>query len=505
MSCRQYTCPNCWNEAEARCLSCAPHLGHEIMPAPFPDMPATPVAPAASVTPAFLRAATDVERVERVGPSDRADRRQRADRRGRDRRRHARTASSTPRPDWRPSTGPVEEPPVVDSDIPYLTAASWCRPAAPEAIAAPELIGQAEAVAADRGRGRADAVAGRGGRSAELIGEAEAEAVARRAGRGRTRGGRRRTEWSLPSRSPWPHRSAVAAEAVAEPDVTSAPEADLAAAAIVQEAAEPDRVVADEPATTEAYGRHPARTAGRGRGRRVDRRRRARTGGQPEDEGGRPDQRTPPPLPTRPESRRGARCLRARPRDGADAATGPASAETPARQARPDRAGGGRRGRPAAAPAPEPEVAGAGTRRGMTWSSQPVVADGRPRSVRRRAGDRRRRIAPSVPRRGEHRPAPSGRPPAMADDRRVGQRTAVPRPPAAPQGGLEALWAAVEPRGRCHAGRRRARERRRPAVRQLRAVTVRQRPVLPALRDPPGRLTRRARRSSSRTRTQAAP
>ena len=24
MSCRQYTCPNCWNESEARCLSCAP-------------------------------------------------------------------------------------------------------------------------------------------------------------------------------------------------------------------------------------------------------------------------------------------------------------------------------------------------------------------------------------------------------------------------------------------------------------------------------------------------
>ncbi len=38
MSCRQYTCPNCWNEVEARCLSCAPQLGHEVMPAPFPDM-----------------------------------------------------------------------------------------------------------------------------------------------------------------------------------------------------------------------------------------------------------------------------------------------------------------------------------------------------------------------------------------------------------------------------------------------------------------------------------
>jgi len=38
MSCRQYTCGNCWNEAEGRCLSCAPHLGHEIMPAPFPTL-----------------------------------------------------------------------------------------------------------------------------------------------------------------------------------------------------------------------------------------------------------------------------------------------------------------------------------------------------------------------------------------------------------------------------------------------------------------------------------
>ena len=40
MSCRQYTCPNCWNEAEARCLTCAPHLGTEVLPAPFPDLSA---------------------------------------------------------------------------------------------------------------------------------------------------------------------------------------------------------------------------------------------------------------------------------------------------------------------------------------------------------------------------------------------------------------------------------------------------------------------------------
>jgi hypothetical protein len=38
MSCRQYTCGNCWNEADGRCLSCAPHLGHEILPAPFSNI-----------------------------------------------------------------------------------------------------------------------------------------------------------------------------------------------------------------------------------------------------------------------------------------------------------------------------------------------------------------------------------------------------------------------------------------------------------------------------------
>ena len=39
MTCRQYTCGNCWNTAEGRCLTCAPHLGQEVMPAPFPDLP----------------------------------------------------------------------------------------------------------------------------------------------------------------------------------------------------------------------------------------------------------------------------------------------------------------------------------------------------------------------------------------------------------------------------------------------------------------------------------
>jgi len=40
MSCRQYTCGNCWNEAEGRCLSCAPSLGQEVVPAPFGNVAA---------------------------------------------------------------------------------------------------------------------------------------------------------------------------------------------------------------------------------------------------------------------------------------------------------------------------------------------------------------------------------------------------------------------------------------------------------------------------------
>src|SRR4029078_7293534 len=51
MTCRQYTCGNCWNEVEGRCLTCAPHLGHEIMPAPFPELPVAAAAPLARVRP----------------------------------------------------------------------------------------------------------------------------------------------------------------------------------------------------------------------------------------------------------------------------------------------------------------------------------------------------------------------------------------------------------------------------------------------------------------------
>jgi ribosomal protein L40E len=47
LDCRQYTCGNCWNETENRCLSCKPDLSREPLPAPFPDLaPIEPVAAA---------------------------------------------------------------------------------------------------------------------------------------------------------------------------------------------------------------------------------------------------------------------------------------------------------------------------------------------------------------------------------------------------------------------------------------------------------------------------
>ena len=37
MNCRQYTCGNCWNAAEGRCLTCSPHLGHDVLGMAFPE------------------------------------------------------------------------------------------------------------------------------------------------------------------------------------------------------------------------------------------------------------------------------------------------------------------------------------------------------------------------------------------------------------------------------------------------------------------------------------
>jgi ribosomal protein L40E len=51
MSCRQYTCANCWNEKAGECLTCAPDFTLEVLPAPFPDLPIFGPAGSDSVLP----------------------------------------------------------------------------------------------------------------------------------------------------------------------------------------------------------------------------------------------------------------------------------------------------------------------------------------------------------------------------------------------------------------------------------------------------------------------
>ena len=38
MTCRQYTCQNCWNSSAGECLSCAPDLSREVLAQAFPDL-----------------------------------------------------------------------------------------------------------------------------------------------------------------------------------------------------------------------------------------------------------------------------------------------------------------------------------------------------------------------------------------------------------------------------------------------------------------------------------
>ncbi len=51
MSCRQYTCANCWNELAGECLTCAPELAHEAPPSPTPGPAAIVPAEAADRVP----------------------------------------------------------------------------------------------------------------------------------------------------------------------------------------------------------------------------------------------------------------------------------------------------------------------------------------------------------------------------------------------------------------------------------------------------------------------
>jgi hypothetical protein len=69
MSCRQYTCGNCWNDVEGRCLTCAPRFGQEILPTPFPTFATDFTTLAAAPPPEAAAPPPEPERVEEAWPT----------------------------------------------------------------------------------------------------------------------------------------------------------------------------------------------------------------------------------------------------------------------------------------------------------------------------------------------------------------------------------------------------------------------------------------------------
>ena len=164
----------------------------------------------------------------------------------------------------------------------------------------------------------------------------------------------------------------------------------------------------------------------------------------------------------------------------------------------------------AAEPEPEPVVAepepvvavraGARRRRGARAGTDrgPAGARGCGAARHRRAGHRRRRRASRRdgaahlvrhgPRSRSGRRHPRVAQPA--DD----PRSALPRPAGRPDGRGRRPVGRLEPAGRCTVSREPRAQRRRAGLRQLRPVTLRHRPVLPAVRERPAPLTRRSSR-----------
>ncbi|MFH0751173.1 MAG: hypothetical protein V2B17_04995, partial [Chloroflexota bacterium] len=255
MSCRQYTCANCWNEKAVECLTCAPDLTHEVLPSPFPD-PAL-VGPAAAddplpdsgvVAPASWPT-TDLARVTANAPAAaRQD-----------------VATSIPAPDL-PARRDAFPAAPSDAEAEELTAAELAEIETALTAAHPALESPAEPAAADQAPGPAlpiamvaDAAPEPGNEPPVATSLDHAAATARGQTRGllaRFRPGRR--PGAAPSADASDERAATAAqqsfdplalpepaaESASEPEPVSEPEPEPAP---VQAAAEPEPVSEPEP------------------------------------------------------------------------------------------------------------------------------------------------------------------------------------------------------------------------------------------------------------------
>jgi ribosomal protein L40E len=174
MSCRQYTCGNCWNDAENRCLSCAPHVGQEVLPATFPHLQSA------------LGISTTADAIGNghaaAPPSD---------------------ISAWPTADLQPSS----QAPAVEADVDVETAARLATlfgSPAPVAEADTEVVVEPEAFAEPE-------VVPEAGAFAEAEAFAQPEAVAE--------------PWAAPEAEPFAEVEAFAeAEAFAEPEAVLEPE-----------------------------------------------------------------------------------------------------------------------------------------------------------------------------------------------------------------------------------------------------------------------------------------
>ena len=387
--------------------------------------------------------------------------------------RAGRQPSRSPRPSRSAADAPETEPDgttVADLAAAAIVAdAADARPEGSEADRAVSLRRVPTGPGPQRRAGRLRARTDR--RAARCSSRRRRGHVAERGARGRAELTPRSRPWPSPSprRSPsrrpsLPPRSHSRARArrrargrarqVAEPEVVA--EADVA---------EPER-------------RPPSRRGAR------DRRRARRVAAEPVGQSPNPSRSTPSIVAAIARRARDRRPSPRSPGRARTAAAAPSSPRQPPRHASPEPAGARRRRRHRAADL-------ADGRAGPDAAAPAVPAD--PLAGR---GDRGRRTRPSR----SGRPDPSGpgalRPRASRSSvarprRQAGSRPCGPRRPADLVAGPTPDRPAT----------------RHPAVRQLRTVTLRDRPVLPPLRDLPGRLTRRPARSavSSRTRTQAAP
>ncbi len=142
LDCRQYTCGNCWNDGDNRCLTCAPDLSRDILPAAFPAPVGQEAEPVSAPSAALEATSWPSADLEREAPAEGGPAAILA----------AAAASRALEAGTEPVVAPAAEPDVVEAGTePQVAAAAQVEePEAAAAGAADEpAMAEPEAVAAE--------------------------------------------------------------------------------------------------------------------------------------------------------------------------------------------------------------------------------------------------------------------------------------------------------------------------------------------------------------------